>query len=209
VDIVDTWTGRTACALQAALRMTNEQFAEHLDLGVRTVAGWHANPDIVPRLEAQQLLDTAYERAPSSVLRRFSILARPAPDPVEAQALRVAIAVVVRDSQVLLVCRRGDDALSWQFPAGMVKPGRSPSAVAVEETHAETGIRCTVREHLGSRIHPVTGVVAEYALADYLMGEAENRDPIENADVAWVPISQLPKFIPSDRIYPPILEALA
>lgn len=209
MDIVDTWTGRTACALQAALRMTNEQFAEHLDLGVRTVAGWHANPDIVPRLEAQQLLDTAYERAPSSVLRRFSILARPAPDPVEAQALRVAIAVVVRDSQVLLVCRRGDDALSWQFPAGMVKPGRSPSAVAVEETHAETGIRCTVREHLGSRIHPVTGVVAEYALADYLMGEAENRDPIENADVAWVPISQLPKFIPSDRIYPPILEALA
>jgi hypothetical protein len=50
--------------------------------------------------------------------------------------------------------------------------------------------------------------MADYQLAEYLMGEASNRDPIENADVAWVPIAALTKFIPADRIYAPILEAL-
>lgn len=39
VDVVETGSGGLAAALQAALRMTNEQFAEHLDVSVRTVAG--------------------------------------------------------------------------------------------------------------------------------------------------------------------------
>ena len=198
-----------ATALQAALRMTNEQFAAHLDVSPRTVAGWHAEPDIIPRNDTQQLLDTAYERASASVLRRFATLTRPAPNAVEAQALRVAIAVVVKDDDVLLVCRRGSDSLSWQFPAGVVKPGASPAVVAVEETHAETGVRCSVREQLGSRIHPVTGVVAEYLACEYLLGEAANKDPIENAEVAWVPRAQLTRFIPEQSIYPPVLEVLA
>jgi 8-oxo-dGTP diphosphatase len=209
VDVIEMWTGRTACALQQALRMTNDGFAAHLGVAVRTVAGWHSSPDIVPRAEIQSALDTAYERSTPSVQRRFSLLARPKPHAVEAQALRVAIAVVGRDDEVLLVCRRGSDNLTWQFPAGVVKPGASPAVVAVEETHAETGVRCTVRAHLGSRIHPVTGVVAEYLACDYLMGEATNRDPLENADVAWVPRTALTRFIPEPSIYPPILEALA
>lgn len=208
VDVV-TWTGRTACALQQALRMTNDAFADHLGVGVRTVASWHSSPDIVPRTEIQSALDTAYERASASVHRRFSLLTRPSSPAVEAQALRVAIAVVTRDDEVLLVCRRGSDALAWQFPAGVVKPGASSAVVAVEETHAETGVRCTVRENLGSRVHPVTGVVAEYHVCDYLMGEATNRDQIENADVAWVSRASLTRFIPEQSIYPPILEALA
>lgn len=208
MEIVDVWTGRTACALQAALRMTNETFAAHLGVAVRTVAKWHAAPDSQPRPEMQQILDTAYERAGDAVRRRFGILIAP-PVEAQAQALRVAIAVVRRGDEVLLVCRRGDDSLSWQFPAGMVKPGASPAVVAVEETHAETGIRCTVREHLGSRVHPVTGVLVDYHACDYLMGEAANRDQLENVEVAWVPIGALTRFIPEDRIYPPILEALA
>ncbi|MDX2528022.1 NUDIX hydrolase [Streptomyces europaeiscabiei] len=208
MDVV-TWTGSSACALQQALRMTNDAFASHLGVGVRTVASWHSSPGIVPRTEIQSALDTAYERSPASVRRRFSLLVRPSPPAVEAQALRVAIAVVTRDDDVLLVCRRGSDALSWQFPAGVVKPGASPTVVAVEETHAETGVRCTVREQLGSRIHPATGVVAEYVACDYLMGEATNLDQIENADVAWVPRSSLTRFIPEQSIFPPVLEALA
>lgn len=209
MDAIATWTGRTACALQQALRMTNDGFADHLGVAVRTVAGWHSSPDIVPRAEIQSALDTAYERSSSSVQRRFSLLTRPKPNAVEAQALRVAIAVVVRDEEVLLVCRRGSDALSWQFVGGVVKPDASPAVVAVAETHSETGVRCSVREHLGSRLHPETKVIAEYYLCDWLMGEATNRDQIENADVTWVPRQQLTRFIPAQSIYPPILEALA
>src|SRR5690349_12876542 len=107
MDVVDTWTARQACALQAALRMTNEVFAEHLGVSVRTVATWHSAPDTVPRVEIQAALDTTHERADEAVRRRFGLLTRPAPA-VEAQALRVAIAVVVRGADVLLVCRRGD-----------------------------------------------------------------------------------------------------
>ncbi|MEU7032699.1 NUDIX hydrolase [Streptomyces sp. NPDC046237] len=205
---VVTWTGRTACALQRALRMTNEQFAEHLDVGVRTVASWHSSPDLVPKNDTQQLLDTAYERAAPLVLRRFADLIKPVAA-AQAQAFRVAVAVVTRGPDVLLVCRRGDDALTWQFPAGTVKPGRKAEVVAVEETRAETGVRCAVRQTLGERVHPQTGVLINYFLAEHLMGEAENRDPEENSEVAWIPRADLTRFIPEQNIYPPVLEALA
>ena len=208
VDVV-TWTGRTACALQQALRMTNDDFADHLGVAVRTVANWHSSPNTVPRTEIQSALDTAYERSTASVQRRFSLLTRSSPAAVEAQALRVAIAVVVKGDDVLLVCRRGDGEIRWQFPAGMVKPGADPAAVAAQETHGETGVHCRVREQLGERVHPVTGVVASYFLADHLAGEASNRDPLENADVVWAPRASLTRFIPEQSIYPPILEALA
>lgn len=202
------WTGRTACALQAALRMTNEQFAARIGVAVRTVAGWHKDPDLVPRTEIQAALDTVHEGADEPVKRRFALLSRPGAGPAEAQALHVAIAVVVKGGEVLLVCRRGDAAISWQFPAGIVKPGGSAEAVTVQETLAETGVHCAVRRELGGRVHPITGAWCSYYLCDHLAGEATNRDVLENVDAAWVPIASLPRFIPSENIYRPVLAAL-
>lgn len=201
------WSGRHAVALQAATRSTNEEFARALGVAVRTVAAWHADPAIVPRREIQRALDTALERVTPAEQRRFGVLYRQTAE-MQTQALRVAIAVVVRGDEVLLVCRRGEDSLTWQFPAGVVKPGGSASAVAVQETLAETAVHCSVRKALGSRVHPVTGVLAEYELCDFLAGEARNQDAVENLDVAWVPISNLTRFIPTDKIYPPVLAAL-
>lgn len=208
MDTIDMWTGRMACALQAGMRMTNEGFASHLGVAVRTIATWHADPSIVPRAEIQSALDTAYERAGESVHRRFAVLSRPSTGPAQAQALRVAIAIVVRHEEVLLVCRRGSTELRWQFPAGIVKPGGDSEMVTVQETHAETGIHCAVRDHLGSRLHPVTGATCDYYLCDYLAGEATNADTLENVDVAWAPIAALTRFIPASTIYPPIMAAL-
>lgn len=188
--------------------MTNEAFAERLGISARTITRWHQAPEMVHRTEVQQILDTAYEQAGEAVQRRFALLTRPPEPRMEAQALRVAIAVVLRGDDVLLVCRRGDGELRWQFPAGMVKPGADPQTVAVQETHGETGVHCTVRSSLGERIHPVTGVVAAYWLCDYLAGDAVNRDTVENVDVTWVPRSALTRFIPQNQIYPPILNAL-
>jgi len=68
MDPVTGWTGRTACALQAALRLSNETFAEWLGIGVRTVAAWHQKPTLRPRPEMQQVLDTALEQAPQTHL---------------------------------------------------------------------------------------------------------------------------------------------
>lgn len=206
MDVI-TWTGELACHLQAAHRMGREEFAARLGVHPQTVAGWHARPGIVPRPDMQAALDTLYEKAPAPVRLRFTRLVQP-PTDAAAQALRVAIAVVVRHAEVLLVQRRDAGSLSWQFPAGIVKPGGSSESVAVQEAHAETGVHAAVREHLGSRIHPVTGAVCDYYAAEYLTGEAANQDPLENASVQWVPIASLTRFIPADRIYPPILAAL-
>ena len=40
MQVIASWTGAQATALQQALRMTNESFAEYLDVSVRTVCNW-------------------------------------------------------------------------------------------------------------------------------------------------------------------------
>ncbi|MFH0243075.1 NUDIX domain-containing protein [Streptomyces sp. HK10] len=215
MDVIERWTGQYACLLQSALRLSNEQFAARLGIGVRTVAAWHADENVVPRGEMQQLLDTAHEQASDAARQRFALLLAKGRTSVEstpagAQALRVAIAVVIRDSDVLLVCRRDDDAagITWQFPAGVIKPGARAETITVRETLDETGVHCAVRRHLGNRVHPVTGVLCEYFLCEYLAGEATNSDAAENIDVMWVPRNSVTRFIPVDTIFPSILAVL-
>ena len=188
--------------------MTQEEFASHLGVAVRTVAAWRASPDMVPQNETQRILDTAYERAGEEVRRRFIHLSRPAAGAPQIQALRVAIAVVMRGADVLLVCRQDGDDITWQFPAGIVKPGGSASKVAVRETLSETGVMVSIRQHLGERLHPITRAFCDYFLCDYVHGEAVNGDTSENVAVAWAPIRELNRYIPSDRVFPPILDAL-
>ncbi len=211
MDVVKVWSGHHACALQAALRMTNEAFAERLGVGVRAVAAWHADPGVVPRAEVQQILDSAYESAAATVRQRFGLMARVEVQPAAAaQALRVAVAVVVHGDDLLMVCRRGEDGggISWQFPAGVIKPGARAEAATVRETLAETGVHCAVQRHLGSRLHPITGVHCEYHLCTYLAGVAVNADPLENSAVMWVQRDAVTRFVAADTIYPPILAVL-
>ncbi len=68
------WTAREACALQAALRMSNETFAARLGIGVRTVASWHQKPTMRPRPDMQQILDEALAQASAEVKNRFAVL---------------------------------------------------------------------------------------------------------------------------------------
>lgn len=95
--LTNVWTGRRACALQQALRMSHEIFARHLTISPRTVAAWHKNPDIEPQSKLQQALDTALERASDSDKARFAELAGERPqnsvaahtdDPAVAEAER-------------------------------------------------------------------------------------------------------------------------
>jgi hypothetical protein len=71
--VVDIWTGRRASALRIALRMTNEEYAQHLGTVVRTVAKWNAPPDLVPLPELQRALDTALSLASEEEQARFAI----------------------------------------------------------------------------------------------------------------------------------------
>jgi 8-oxo-dGTP pyrophosphatase MutT (NUDIX family) len=125
-------------------------------------------------------------------------------------ALMVSIAVVLNGGSVLLVRRRDGDpgGLTWQFPAGVVKPGVMPVTVAVRETLAETGVHCLARTSLGRRVHPLTRVHCEYFLCDYLAGEVTNLDLDENLAAIWVPTDDVSRFIPTDRLFEPVARAL-
>jgi len=72
VDVVRTWTGREADALRHALRMTNEAFAAHLGVAVRTVAAWRKRPDIIPQPRMQETLDGALNSPPNGPRRNLA-----------------------------------------------------------------------------------------------------------------------------------------
>jgi hypothetical protein len=157
--------------------MTHDELATVLGVARRTVATWHERPEIVLRgeLELQRALDTAYERATIAEKIRFArqLKAGEADEIDAAKAsgvatLTVAVAVVVAEDDVLIVCRRDADpsGIEWQFPAGVVKPGASAATIAVRETLAETGVHCAVRASLGSRVHPLSNVYCEYYLCE-------------------------------------------
>ncbi|TCO61073.1 transcriptional regulator [Actinocrispum wychmicini] len=86
MSLVDGWTGRSACALQAALRMSNELFAQRLGIAVRTVASWHQKPSLRPKSEIQQILDTTLEQASAAVKERFAALTTDSPSGEQPRA---------------------------------------------------------------------------------------------------------------------------
>lgn len=75
MEPVGIWTGRTACALQEALRMTKEEFSAKSGIGLRTISDWRERPDIRPKAATQQILDTLLEKASDTDRRRFAQLA--------------------------------------------------------------------------------------------------------------------------------------
>ena len=75
MQVVTTWTGARADALRSSLRMTNESYAEHLGVAVRTVAYWRQRPETIPQPAIQDTLDAALERAPDRAKALFAALA--------------------------------------------------------------------------------------------------------------------------------------
>lgn len=74
VQVVATWNGRLAQCLRLALRMTQEQFAAHLGLDPRGMAKWSTQPDMIPTMQTQQILDGALALADDGVKARFALL---------------------------------------------------------------------------------------------------------------------------------------
>ena len=125
-----------------------------------------------------------------------------------AAKLRVSIGIIHHDKNILMVRRRHKEGtLSWQFPAGIIKPSQDPEQRIIDETLEETGIRIKVIGKIGERISPETKVHAAYFDCAYLAGELRNDDPNENAEVAWVPVDKVQDRITSN-IYGGVVELL-
>jgi hypothetical protein len=71
---VERWTGGHAVAMQRAMRLTNEKFAELLGMSPRSVANWHQDPDRVLATLTQQVLDAALRRSDVETQTRFAAL---------------------------------------------------------------------------------------------------------------------------------------
>jgi hypothetical protein len=114
MNSANAWTGQSACALQEALRLSNEAFAERLGIGVRTVAGWHQKPTIRPQSEMQQLLDTALEQAPPAAKARFAAANAPGSDQDTSQKAADAEHRLTADPNISAALHWLDQAAGWE-----------------------------------------------------------------------------------------------
>jgi hypothetical protein len=149
MNMLTSWTGRTACALQSALRLSNEAFAAQLGIGVRTVAGWHQKPALRPRSEMQQLLDTTLAQAEPAVRARFAALTgNPVgadPGTVDDNAAADAERRLDNDPNISQACETLDQDAGWQ-------PGTARREVASRLVRLDTRIlkdRASWRERIG------------------------------------------------------------
>ncbi len=98
---------------------------------------------------------------------------------------------------MLLVRRQvAEGQLSWQFPAGKVEPGESCEEAAVRETKEEAGLDVVAVAPLGERVHPITGWQVSYTACEVAGGTAHVADADEVAEVAWVTLPEIPRYIP-------------
>jgi hypothetical protein len=166
------WTGETACALQAALRMSNVNFAAYLGVSTRTVADWHEDPKTRPRPDTQQLLDTALTRADAETKSRFATLCGEPPStgggkqsgaPADEQARAAAERRLATDPNIGQALTRLDDLAGWEL-------GTARSQVALRLTKLD-------RRHLLDRADRRSRI-GQPAIAAALA--AYYRDPAES-----------------------------
>lgn len=74
MNAIASWNGGKANLLRQALRMTNEQFADHLGIAVRTVAYWRKLPEMTPLPATQEILDVALAKAADREREQFRLL---------------------------------------------------------------------------------------------------------------------------------------
>lgn len=98
---------------------------------------------------------------------------------------------------MLLIRRQvGEGQLSWQFPAGKVEPGETCEEAAVRETKEEAGVAVVAVAPLGERVHPITAWQVSYTACQVTGWTAHVADTDEIAEVAWVTLPEIPRYIP-------------
>ncbi len=120
----------------------------------------------------------------------------------------VGVGVIIKkDNQVLLGLRRSSHgAGTWAFPGGHLEMWETIEDCARREVEEETGLKIknvqavsfTNDHHKNDDVHGVTLFVT----ADYLAGEAENREPEKCEKWQWFGWDELPepKFLALENL---------
>lgn len=106
--------------------------------------------------------------------------------PSAAGAMRVGIAVIVREGLVL-IDRRADGPLAgwWEFPGGKVRSGETTEDCVRRECREEIGVEVEPVELLRTALHeyPHGKVQLHFHLCRITAGEPR---PLAPAEIAWV-----------------------
>lgn len=130
---------------------------------------------------------------------------------VTGDQFEVCIGIVVHQGNVLMVRRNPDDTgLGWMFPSGKRRPVDDKKYVVVKEVKQETGISCICLEKIADvDCHPLTGALCHfYHLRPLDDAEPHNVDAIENLEVRYVPVGEVPKLI-GEHLTPDVAAFLA
>ncbi len=110
----------------------------------------------------------------------------------------VAMAIVVRDDEFLMVLRRFPPSV-WGPPAGYAEKGESFEQAAIRETLEETGIVCSSIGFLGTVDYKKHHTQLQLYACEFISGSC--RCSFESKDLGWFDIDNLPEpFSPSKEI---------
>ncbi|NXY98792.1 NUDIX hydrolase [Streptomyces sp. BR123] len=109
----------------------------------------------------------------------------------------ISTAIITDAGRVLMIRRREREGkLLWAFPGGGIEDGETPEQAAVRETAEEVDLEVKAIKPLGERVHPQTGRHMSYVACEVVGGEARVADEEELAEVAWIPLDEIPTYVP-------------
>jgi 8-oxo-dGTP diphosphatase len=111
---------------------------------------------------------------------------------VEAEAVPVAVGIILRENRVLVARRREGAHLAglWEFPGGGIRPGEEPLAALRREIEEELGVRFlrATLFHRKRHSYPDRQVDLQFFLCTGVEGEPSGA---EGQDVRWVSATDL------------------
>lgn len=111
--------------------------------------------------------------------------------------------------RILITQRRADQALplQWELPGGKVEPGEAPVAALARELREELGATAVIGPIWDVLFHAYPAFDLVMLVYACRLAHGEVPRAVEVADLAWVPIAELPAWdiLPADR---PLIDRL-
>jgi 8-oxo-dGTP diphosphatase len=112
------------------------------------------------------------------------------------RVLVVAGLIAGDDGRVLLTRRRADQAfpLKWEFPGGKIEAGESPEQALARELAEEIGVTAEVGRIWEVLYHDAGDFELIMLVYSCRLAPGAVAEPIEVAEVAWVPVTHLDRY---------------